>query len=321
MSVPANIANPTSDLERAGASFVSSPVTATTLFSSFNPNTHAYLCNGWDLAKTFNLSVVFTNLFRSFILSFFMFLISDFVFSVIFFPNQSISIIDSKIIMLKNITRRRNLQILSLQLFFEKNNSFHKIRKKNKNNEKAEDEIRKQIYILKIKKAKCEENFIKRKQLEKEINKENLLFSAKKAEIIEKILDYKILICENTKNNNYNSNNNNIHNDHNDESTIINDSYIFDNEYNILETKENINILDDNNNILKNINNEIINEKEDEKLNKIKNNEINCIKNKNAADYFVPRFLVETKIFNKTKNINKCNPNSKFNIFINCSGK
>ena len=80
--------------------------------------------------------------------------------------------------MLKNLIRRRNLQILSLQLFFEKNNSFHKIRKKNKNNEKVEDEIRKQIYILKIKKAKCEENFIKRKQLEKEINKENLLFSA-----------------------------------------------------------------------------------------------------------------------------------------------
>ena len=113
--------------------------------------------------------------------------------------------------------------------------------------------------------------FEKRKQLEKEINKENLLFSAKKEEIIEKILDYKILICEKTKNNNYNSNNNNMHND---ESTIINDSNIFDNEYNILETKENINILDENNNILKNINNEIINEKEDEKLNKINNNDI-----------------------------------------------
>ena len=44
--------------------------------------------------------------------------------------DQSISIIDSKIDMLKNLIRRRNLQILSLQLFFEKNNSFHKIRKK-----------------------------------------------------------------------------------------------------------------------------------------------------------------------------------------------
>ena len=232
--------------------------------------------------------------------------------------NQSISIIDSKIGMLNNLIRRRNLQILSLQLFFEKNNSFHKIRKKNKIFEKTEDEVRKQIYYLKIKKAKCEEIFIKRKQIEKEINKEKLLFSNKKAELIEKILDYKILIFEKTKNKNYNSNNNNIHND---ESTIINDSNIFDNEYNILDTKENINAFDEKNNILKNANNAIINKKEDEKLNNINNNEINCIKNKNAANYFVSKFLVETKAYNKNKNINKYNPNSKFNIFINCSGK
>ena len=43
MSVPANIANPTSDFDRAGASFVPSPVTATTKFNCFRPKTKAYL--------------------------------------------------------------------------------------------------------------------------------------------------------------------------------------------------------------------------------------------------------------------------------------
>ena len=43
MSVPENIANPTSDFDNAGASFVPSPVTATTLLIIFNPSTKAYL--------------------------------------------------------------------------------------------------------------------------------------------------------------------------------------------------------------------------------------------------------------------------------------
>ncbi len=53
ISVPAiPIANPTFAFLNAGASFVPSPVTATTLFLSFNPTTKAYLSSGLDLAKT-----------------------------------------------------------------------------------------------------------------------------------------------------------------------------------------------------------------------------------------------------------------------------
>ena len=52
ISVPANIENPTSDLLKAGASFVPSPVTATILSNSFKPRTNAYLCKGCDLAIT-----------------------------------------------------------------------------------------------------------------------------------------------------------------------------------------------------------------------------------------------------------------------------
>ena len=46
ISVPSIIANPTSDLDKAGASFVPSPVTATTYPKDFKPNTKAYLCKG-----------------------------------------------------------------------------------------------------------------------------------------------------------------------------------------------------------------------------------------------------------------------------------
>ena len=38
ISVPANMANPTSDFDKAGASFVPSPVTATTFFKERRPN-------------------------------------------------------------------------------------------------------------------------------------------------------------------------------------------------------------------------------------------------------------------------------------------
>ena len=43
ISVPANMANPTSDLDKAGASLVPSPVTATTFPKDFKPKTKAYL--------------------------------------------------------------------------------------------------------------------------------------------------------------------------------------------------------------------------------------------------------------------------------------
>ena len=46
ISVPSIIANPTSDFDNAGASFVPSPVTATTLPSALSPKTKAYLCKG-----------------------------------------------------------------------------------------------------------------------------------------------------------------------------------------------------------------------------------------------------------------------------------
>ena len=200
--------------------------------------------------------------------------------------NQNISSIDSKINILKNILKKKNLEILSLKIFFEKHNSNHRIRKNNRNYEKNIDEMRKEILNLKLKKSNYEEKYVNKKLLEKEINKENIIFLAKKAEIIEKIMDYKINIYNNNINYNTNNNINYI-----ETSTIINDSFIFDNENNIIETKENINF----------------SEIKDEK---IKSNEV--------INYFIPRFLVETKLNNKNKNQQKYNLNSKFNILINC---
>lgn len=48
------IAKPISAFFSAGASLVPSPVTATTLFLSFNPTIKAYLSSGLDLANTAN---------------------------------------------------------------------------------------------------------------------------------------------------------------------------------------------------------------------------------------------------------------------------
>lgn len=61
-SVPAiPIAKPTSAFFKAGASFVPSPVTATTYPLSFNPVTKAYLSSGLDLANTNSLSFILSN--------------------------------------------------------------------------------------------------------------------------------------------------------------------------------------------------------------------------------------------------------------------
>ena len=46
ISVPSTIENPTSDFDKAGASLVPSPVTATTLSKLFSPKTKAYLWIG-----------------------------------------------------------------------------------------------------------------------------------------------------------------------------------------------------------------------------------------------------------------------------------
>lgn len=55
------IAKPTSAFLRAGASFVPSPVTATTYPLSLNPVTNAYLSSGLDLARTLNVSLSLSN--------------------------------------------------------------------------------------------------------------------------------------------------------------------------------------------------------------------------------------------------------------------
>ena len=55
------MANPTSAFLRAGASFVPSPVTATTSPLSLSPVTKAYLSSGLDLAKTNKLSLILSN--------------------------------------------------------------------------------------------------------------------------------------------------------------------------------------------------------------------------------------------------------------------
>lgn len=55
------IANPTSAFFKAGASFVPSPVTATTSPLYLRPVTRAYLSSGLDLANTSSLSLILSN--------------------------------------------------------------------------------------------------------------------------------------------------------------------------------------------------------------------------------------------------------------------
>jgi hypothetical protein len=222
--------------------------------------------------------------------------------------NQNVAMLNSKIDMLKNIIKSRNIQILSMQLIFEKANATKKIKKYNLKYDKIIDEIRKKIFDLKIIKSKCEENFVNKKNFEKEINQEKIEHSTQKAILIEKILDCKMYIIN--KKNEYTSNNNNINN--NEESTIVNDSLFIDNESNILETKENLNMSEQKVSKLKS-SNRLLN-KEEEDLN-INNHQINCMKNKKVANYFIPRFLIETKTKNKNKI--RYNNDKQFNIFIN----
>lgn len=55
------MAKPTSAFFNAGASFVPSPVTATTSPLYFRPVTSAYLSSGLDLANTSSLSLILSN--------------------------------------------------------------------------------------------------------------------------------------------------------------------------------------------------------------------------------------------------------------------
>lgn len=65
-SVPAiPIANPTSAFLSAGASFVPSPVTATTWPSYLSPVTKMYLSSGELRAKTFNSLAIALNISKS----------------------------------------------------------------------------------------------------------------------------------------------------------------------------------------------------------------------------------------------------------------
>ena len=59
------IANPTSAFFKAGASFVPSPVTATTSPNYLRPVTSKYLSSGLDQASTHNESLIFANLSAS----------------------------------------------------------------------------------------------------------------------------------------------------------------------------------------------------------------------------------------------------------------
>lgn len=63
------IAKPTSAFLRAGASFVPSPVTATTYPLSLNPVTKAYLSYGLDLASTLNVSLSLSNYYAFWMVS------------------------------------------------------------------------------------------------------------------------------------------------------------------------------------------------------------------------------------------------------------
>ena len=68
------IANPTSAFDKAEASFVPSPVTATTLSNSLKPSTKAYLSIALALAITFKFLIISLNESISCTLSFFNFL-------------------------------------------------------------------------------------------------------------------------------------------------------------------------------------------------------------------------------------------------------
>ena len=225
--------------------------------------------------------------------------------------NQRISALNTKIEMLKNLYKRRNKDILELQIFFEKNNSHRKIKKYILQSDIEVAEIKKQIFKLKMEKSNCEEKYLSKKKSDEEINKENLSFSNLKAELIEKILDYKIFITENRAPNYLFTNN--------DEITIVNDSNIFDNYINTIEDK-----YEKENNLIeiKNIEPKIINLNnitDEEDSFKINFNEFNNLKNKNTNNYFISKFLVKAKTNNKNTTKHMKVPNSKFNVLIDCN--
>lgn len=228
---------------------------------------------------------------------------------------QKIATANTKIEMLKNLLKRRQKEILELQIFFEKNNCHRKVKKIVSQSDISGLDLKKQIFKLKMQKLNCDEKYINKKESEEEINKENFLFSNLKTKLIEKILDYKILIVENNTANELLT--------YNDEATIVNDSYIFDKYLNTLEDKfEKENKENKENNLIeiKNIEQKNIslnNVTEEDDTVKINFNELNCFKNKNTTNYFTTNFCVKTKATNKNIPIGRNSQNSKFNIIIN----
>ena len=226
--------------------------------------------------------------------------------------NKKIETANTKIEMLKNLRNQRYKEILKLQIFFEKNNCHRNVKKDVLKNDLSIIELKKEIFKLKIKKLNCEKNYISKKKSIEEINKKNLSYANLKTQLIEKILDYKILIMEN-----------NVSNDlctFNDEATIVNDSYIFDKYLNTLEDK-----FEKENNIieLKNIEGKNIslnNVTEEDDSFKVNLKKINNFKNNNTNNYFTSNFIVNAKTSsNKTNLKGIIGPNSQFNILIDCN--
>ena len=222
---------------------------------------------------------------------------------------EKIATANTKIEMLKNLRNQRYKEILKLQIFFEKNNCHRNVKKDVLKNDLSIIELKKKIFKLKMEKLKCEKNYISKKQSKEEINKENLSYANLKTKLIEKILDYKILIMES-----------NISNElftYNDEATIVNDSYIFDKYLNTLEDKfekEN-NLIEIKNIDGKNISLNNVTEEDDSFKNNMK--EINNFKNKNTNNYFNSKFLVNAKTSSNKNNLKGIiNQNSQFNVII-----
>ena len=224
--------------------------------------------------------------------------------------NEKIATANTKIEMLKNLRNQRIKEILKLQIFFEKNNCHRNVKKDVLKNDLSIIELKKEIFKLKMEKLNCEKIYITKKKSIEEINKENLSYANLKTQLIEKILDYKILIMESYVSNELYT--------YNDEATIVNDSYIFDKYLNTLEDK-----FEKENNIieLKNIEDKNIslnNVTEEDDSFKVNLKVINNFKNNNTNNYFKSNFIVNAKTSSNKNNLKGIiGPNSQFNILIN----
>ena len=224
--------------------------------------------------------------------------------------DEKIATANTKIEMLKNLRNQRIKEILKLQIFFEKNNCHRNVKKDVLKNDLSIIELKKEIFKLKMEKLNCEKIYISKKKSIEEINKENLSHANLKTQLIEKILDYKILIMESYVSNELYT--------YNDEATIVNDSYIFDKYLNTLEDK-----FEKENNIieLKNVEDKNIslnNVTEEDDSFKVNLKVINNFKNNNTNNYFKSNFIVNAKTSSNKNNLKGViGPNSQFNILIN----